>query len=189
MSSFSTSYQNRFRILFVEKQRVETEGRGWTARIYVCFVTLSLVSTLSNMPANNSAKKKWSAKLRRLVTWSGCTNVSPLLPKLSFVIWRGHGYPEIHNANHSGLVKQRRNDSGDSSNNMLAFLPPSSPVHGPSQAASDAPEASAWLHLPAPRPPAPSPSLHLPAGVVPGSALDPQVNSGCYYFSSHGRFS
>lgn len=66
-------------------------------------------------------------------------------------------------------------------------LPLSSPVHGSSEAASDASEASAWLYLPASCSPAQSPPVHFPAGVVSGPALDPQVNGGCYHFSSNGR--
>lgn len=71
---------------------------------------------------------------------------------------------------------------------MQLYSPPfCPPVHGSPEAAPDASEASAWLYLPAPRPAAQSPPVHLPAGAVPRPALDPQVNRGCYHFPSHGR--
>lgn len=62
-----------------------------------------------------------------------------------------------------------------------------SSVHGSSEAAADAPETPARLYLPAPCPPAQGAPVHVPTGAVSSPALDPQVNRGCYHFSSHGR--
>lgn len=62
------------------------------------------------------------------------------------------------------------------------------PVHGSSEAALDASKTPAWLYLPAPRPAAQGPPLHLPAGGMPGPPLDPQVHCGCYHIPCHGRW-
>lgn len=64
----------------------------------------------------------------------------------------------------------------------------SSSVYGSSEAALDASETPARLHLPAPRPAAQGPPLHLPAGGVPGPPLDPQVHRGCHHLPCHGRW-
>lgn len=60
-------------------------------------------------------------------------------------------------------------------------------VHGPPAAAPDASQAPAGPDLPATRPPATHPPLHLHPGPVSGPPLDPQVDRGCHRLPCHGE--
>lgn len=60
-------------------------------------------------------------------------------------------------------------------------------VYGPPAAAPHASQAPAGPDLPATRPPATHPPLHLHPGLMFGPPLDPQVYSGCHYLSCHGE--